>query len=120
LVRVLEDDRPYLGVRVRVHGEGLGDGPLEVLEVAGESPAAGKLRAGDVLLDVENDPPSEGRYSGEPMPLYNKVSAFDAGQTARLVINRDGNRITVPVELGSLKDAVTMPIPEDEDRVDAL
>jgi hypothetical protein len=88
--------------------------------VAGKSPAAGRLRVGDVLLDVENDPPSEGRYSGEPVPLYNKLSAFDAGQTAQLVIKRDGTRITVPVQLGSLKDAVTMFIPEDEDRVDAL
>ena len=60
-VTVLEDERPYLGVRVREHGESFGEGPLEVLEVAGESPAAGKLRAGDVLLDVENDPTRSAR-----------------------------------------------------------
>jgi hypothetical protein len=119
-VTELEDERPYLGVLVREHGEGLGDGPLEVLEVADSSPASGKLRAGDVLLDVANVPkPPKGYVYGDKA-LFNKISAFDAGEEARLVIRRNGAELTVPVELGSLKDAKTMFIPEDEDRVDAL
>jgi hypothetical protein len=111
-VTVLEDERPYLGVLVREQGQDFGE--LQVLKVAKASPAAGKLRAGDVLLDVEDAPPPETEV------LYHNISAFDAGQTARLVIRRNGARMTIPVKLGSLKDAETMFIPEDEDRVDAL
>jgi hypothetical protein len=117
---VLEDQRPYLGVLVRVHGEGRGDGPLEILEVADGSPASGQLQVGDVLLDVANlpNPPKPYVYGDEP--LFNQISAFDAGEKAQLVIRRHGAELRVPVELGSLKDAKTMLIPEDEDRVDAL
>jgi hypothetical protein len=121
-VTVLEDERPYLGVLVRERGKYFGEGPLEILEVTEGSPAAGKLRPGDVLLDVENAPPPERTFSDpEGEPLYNKLSAFDAGETARLVVSRDGGpKMGVPVKLGSLKDAQTMPIPEDDDRVDAI
>jgi hypothetical protein len=118
-ITVLEDERPYLGVLARELGEGMGEGPLHVLDVAKESPAAGKLRVGDVLLDVENTPPLS-RDDELPTSLYVKVSAFDAGQTARLVIRRNGVEMTVPVQLGSLKDAQTMSLPEDDDQVDAL
>jgi hypothetical protein len=116
-VTVLEDERPYLGVLVREQGEYYGEGPLEVLEIAKGSPAEGRLQAGDVLLDVENAPPLEDE--GKP-GFYDKIAAFDAGRKARLVIRRDGVKLTVPVELGSLKDAQTMFIPENEDRVDGL
>jgi hypothetical protein len=112
-VTVLEDQRPYLGVLVREQGKYFGEGPLEVLEVAQGSPAADKLRAGDVLLDVANASPPGA-------PFYRKLSTFDEGESARLVIRRDGARMTVPVKLGSLKDAQTMALPEDEDRVEAL
>jgi hypothetical protein len=113
-ITVLEDERPYLGVLVREQGEFFGEGPLKVLEVAKGSPAAGKLLAGDVLLDVENASPPEDE------PFYRKLSAFDEGETARLVIRRDGARMAVPVKLGSLKDARPLSIPEDGDRVEAL
>ena len=117
-ITVLEDERPYLGVLVREQGESLGEEPLTVLNVAKGSPADGELRAGDVLLDVQNTPPLQD--AGRPT-LTKKVSAFDAGQTARLVLRRNGAEMTVPVKLGSLKDAQTMPLPEDEDdRVEAL
>jgi hypothetical protein len=53
-------------------------------------------------------------------PFFLKITAFDAGETARLVIRRHGAELTIPVELGSMKDAKTMWIPQDEDRVDAL
>jgi hypothetical protein len=120
-VTVLEDQRPYVGVLVRELGKYLGDGPLEVLAVTKGSPAAGKLRVGDVLLDVENAPPERRSLGQESEPLHSKIAAFDAGQTARLVISRDGGqKMTVLVKLGSLKDAQTLSIPEDEDRVEAL
>jgi hypothetical protein len=119
-VTMLEDQRPYLGVLVREQGEGLGDGPFEILEVADGSPASGQLQVGDVLLDVANVPKPRKPYVYGDERLSTKISAFDAGETARLVIRRHGAELTVPVELGSLKDAKTMLIPEDEDRVDAL
>ena len=118
-VDVLEDSRPYLGVLVREQGEYFGEGPLEVLEIADGAPAEGRLRVGDVLLDVENAPKQESP-GGDRQPLYNKVTAFDAGQTARLVIRRDGVERTIKVKLGSLKDGYGLVIPGDADRVDAL
>ena len=119
-VTVVEDNRPYLGVLVREHGEGFGEGPLEVLEVADGSPASGWLQVGDVVLDVANVPKPRKPYVYGDEPLFNKISAFDAGEKAQLVVRRHGVDLTVPVELGSMKDAKTMFIPEDEDRVDAL
>ena len=119
-VTMLEDQRPYLGVLVRVHGEGLGDGPFEILEVADGSPASDQLQVGDVLLDVANVPKPRKPYVYGDKRLSTKLSAFDAGETARLLIRRNGAELTVPVELGSLKDAKTVLIPENEDRVDAL
>jgi hypothetical protein len=116
----LEDDRPYLGVLVRERGKYFGEGPLQVLEVAKGSPAEGKLRAGDVLLDVENAPPPQTTYGGEPRGFYSKLAAFEEGDTARIVIERDGSKTTVPVRLASLKDAATMSIPEGEERVDGI
>jgi hypothetical protein len=113
---VLEDQRPYLGVLVRV----LGESALEILEVADGSPASGRLQVGDVLLDVPNIPRPRKPYVYGDEPLFLKITAFDAGETARLVIRRHGAELTVPVELGSMKDAKTMWIPQDEDRVDAL
>jgi hypothetical protein len=116
---VLEDQRPYLGVLVR-EGEWPGEGPLEILEVADGSPASGRLQVGDILLDVANVPRPRKPYVYGDEPLFNKISAFDAGEKAQLVIRRHGAELTVPVELGSLKDAKTMFIPEGEDSVDAL
>jgi hypothetical protein len=117
---VLEDQRPYLGVLVRVHGEGLGDGPIEILEVADGSPASDQLQVGDVLLDVANVPRPRKPHVHEDKTLLQKISAFDAGERARLVIRRQDAELTVPVELGSMKDAKTMVVPHDEDRVGAL
>ena len=117
---VLEDQRPYLGVLVRDKGE-LGGGPFEILEVADASPASGRLQVGDVLLDVPNIPRPRKPYVYGDEPLFQKITAFDAGETARLVIRRHGAKLTIPVELGSMKDAKTMWIPQDDVlEVDAL
>jgi S1-C subfamily serine protease len=105
---------------VRVHGEGLGDGPLEILDVADGSPASGRLQVGDVLRDVANVPRPRKPYVYGDKALLQRISAFDAGEKAQLVIRRNGAELTVPVELGTMKDAKTMLIPQDEDRVVAL
>jgi hypothetical protein len=120
-VTELEDQRPYLGVLVRETGAGAVAGaPLRVIDIADNSPASSALRVGDVLLDVTNAPPVESPDDVPANSIFNKVSAFDAGETARLLVRRDGADLTLPVRLGSLRDAEGLPISADDYAVDAL
>jgi hypothetical protein len=91
-----------------------------VLEVTKGSPAEGRLHVGDLLTDVENPPPRARAYDSDTPVLFRQLSSFDAGETARIVVERNGTILTVPVELGSLKDAVVLPVLEEDDTIEAL
>jgi hypothetical protein len=120
-VTVLRDQRPYLGVLVRETGGGTAfTTPLEVVEVDANSPAASVLRVGDVLVDVENAPSRAESDPGASASIYNKVSAFDAGQVASLIVTRDEVQIRLRVRLGSLLDASGVFIPADDYTIGAL
>jgi hypothetical protein len=121
-ITVLEDERPYLGVLVRkTGGSSAVAGPLEVIEVEHGSPAAGSLRVGDVLLDVQNAPDLETQDPAAAESIFSKLSALDAVQTARLLVSRDGVEQTIEVTLGSLSDASGgLVLPVDDYSVDAL
>jgi len=110
----LEDQRPYLGVLVETTDPNF-IGPYRVLEVTQGSPAEGRLQVGDLLKGVEN-----ARSKGDRTALYRQLGSFDAGETARIVVERNGTTITVPVELGSLKDAVVLPVMAEDDTIEAL
>jgi hypothetical protein len=91
------DDRPFLGVIVRRHPRG-----LAVVDVAERTPAAGRLRPGDVILDIENAPPAGPNPSPVSRSTYDKLARFRAGQTARVVLSRDGIRLVESIKLASL------------------
>jgi hypothetical protein len=118
------DQRPFLGVLVRqTGGDGAVSSTLQVTQIADNSPAAGRLLVGDLIVDVANARPS--RDTGDPAAtdsLYNKLTSLDAGETAQLVVERGGARFTVPVKLGSLRDsnATSLIIPPNDYSLDAL
>jgi hypothetical protein len=119
----LTDQRPYLGVRVRQESPAEVSGPLTVDLVEDSDPAAGLLREGDRLLDVLNArPPKQGALTdpAAAASVYNKLSSLNAGDTARIELERAGSRIVVAVKLGSLADAFGIPIPEGEFALGAL
>jgi len=104
--------RPFLGVVVRF----LRDVPSRtvVVRTARHGPAAGRLRPGDVILNVENAQAMQyvlpnghitvlgpGPVSTRNFDISEAISSFKAGQTARLLIQRGTKRLTVRVRLGS-------------------
>jgi hypothetical protein len=113
-VSEIADQRPWLGVIVREPGA-YGDltAPLKVIQVANRSPAAGALRVGDVVLNVLNAP-------HQARGIFYKLSLLNAGDTARLLVNRGGARISVGVRLGSLMRALGQFVPEKDYAIDAL
>ena len=121
-IEEIADERPFLGVLVRPAGEDTAS--LRVVDVDGHGPAAGRLQAGDVITGAENAPPPAVRDPADipANSVYDQVARFDAGQTARLVVERGGSRIVVPVRLGSLRDpeATALLVPTDDYDVDAL
>jgi S1-C subfamily serine protease len=101
-------------VIVRERGQ-YGDptGPLEVVQLANGSPASGALRVGDVILDVLN-PPHKARG------IFDRLSLLDAGDTARLLVDRGKKRLSVSVRLGSLMNALGQFVPEKDYAIEAL
>lgn len=108
--RIVEvyDDRPFLGVVLR----GTSSGDPSVVLTAPDSPAAGHLRPGDVILRVENAPLASraGPKRALEYGIFDTVSSFHAGQTVRLLIQRGTTRVSVKVKLGSLMDATAAAI----------
>jgi hypothetical protein len=112
--RIVEvsDDRPFLGIVVSTYTSMR----AVILRVDPHGPSAGLLRPGDVILSVENA--HRMRYSTSPNARAEVLgpgprtalkydidflfNSFKAGQTARLLIQRDNKRLTVRVKLGSL------------------
>jgi len=97
------DDRAWLGVTTRVSRAA-----TRVVGIEANSPAQRALRVGDVLVKVLNPPSPDW-----PPTVDGKIRLFHAGQVARLLINRGGHRMVVPVRLGSLKDAIPQLFPFD-------
>ena len=116
------DERPWLGVTVReLSGQAMDPGPLQVLSFADQAPARGALRVGDVLLDVLNAPPPPPHAdSSAASTIFGKLNLLNAGQTAKLLVERGGARITVAVKLGSMKDCYAVPLPDNDYTVEAL
>jgi S1-C subfamily serine protease len=112
-VTEVADRRPWLGVIVREGRDGDPTAPLKVLKLANGSPAAGSLHVGDVLLDVLN-PPQKARG------IFDKLSLLNAGESARLLVDRGGRRVSVSVRLGSLRKALGQYVPEKDYAVEAL
>lgn len=108
--RIVEvsDDRPFLGIVLR----GTPNGYPSVVLTAPNSPAAGRLRPGDVILRVENAPVVSSPRPKQPLKysIFDTVSSFHAGQTVRLLIQRGTKRVSVKVKLGSLMDVAAAAI----------
>jgi hypothetical protein len=105
--RIVEvyDDRPFLGVVLR----GTRTGYPSVVVTAPNSPAAGRLRRGDLILRVGN-PPRSGPKRALEYRIFDEVSSFHAGQTVRLLVQRNRKRLAVDVKLGSLMDPAASAI----------
>jgi hypothetical protein len=108
--RIVEvaDDRPFLGVVLRNTHTGY---PAVVL-TAPNSPAAGRLLPGDIILRVENALPNRYPLPRQPFEyrIFDTISRFRAGQKVRLLIRRGTKRLIVPVKLGSLMDPAALSI----------
>lgn len=115
------DERPWLGVTVREQG-GFGDrnGPLTVLSLDDNAPAKGHLEVGDVILRVLDPPPHRKDVGELASKLFDEISLFDAGQTAKLLVRRHGSDLAVSVPLGSLEDSYGDPLPSNDFAVEAL
>lgn len=101
----VSDDRPFLGVLVNESG---------VIRAAPHTPAAGHLRAGDVILALENAPkPGPNANPVTSGWIFDQLARFHAGQTARLLVQRRGRRLTESIKLGSMASpaAETLRIP---------
>lgn len=97
------DNRPWLGVMVR---------GSTVVGIEPDSPAGKALRLGDSIVRVLDDP---GRFTGRRLP--DEIGALHAGQTARLLVERQDRRLILSVRLGSLKDAIPALLPANSTRL---
>jgi hypothetical protein len=114
-VTEVSDERPWLGVIVREPGTyGDPSGRLRVIELADASPAAHVLRVGDIILDVLNV------HRKGVVSIFDKLSLLNAGDSARLLVERDGTKLPVTVTLGSLRSALGQLVPEKDYSVEAL
>lgn len=102
----LSDNRPWLGAYFQAITSGTGDSPVKVVGLVQGSPAAKVLRTGDVVLAVQNAPKirNDAQYLLGPA-IYDQLVTFDARQTARLLVSRNGTQVSLSVKLGSLKDS---------------
>lgn len=106
----IRDSRPWLGVVVHALSDNSGlAGRLRITGFASlddKAPAAGHLHTGDVILDVLNAPkPPKGTPRAE-YSIFDKVILMRPGETARLLIDRDGRQIVVGVRLGSMRQSL--------------
>jgi len=90
----VSDDRPFLGVIVQPTPAG----QLRVIKVEPGTPAAGSLRAGDVLVGIAGSKTHAGT-------LFDRIAFFHAGQIAQLEVRRGKTRVTERIRLGSLDAA---------------
>jgi hypothetical protein len=117
------DSRSWLGVEVKeTKPNEWPTSPLQVTQVVDKSPAAGHLRVGDVLLGVANAPKKPKAFHGMPQieTVFDELILMHPGQTAKLLVERDGARVVVPVTLGSQKDAFGIYLPANDYTAAAL
>ncbi len=116
------DTRPWLGLTVHPVAPGWPpSGALQVIGLADKAPAEGRLRVGDVLVDVLNAPaPSKSFQGATDESIFDKLVLFHAGDTATLVVDRGGRRFIVPVRLGSMRDSFDQFLPANDTRAAAL
>jgi serine protease Do len=105
VAQLMEDgsvERGWLGVRIQpvtpAIADALGlddDGGALVAGLLPDSPAAGTLRQGDVIVGFDGAPVAELR------DLTRSVAAISAGETVDVEIWREGARETVEVEIGA-------------------
>lgn len=92
-----------------------------MIGLADKAPAEGRVRVGDVLVDVLNAPaPSKSFQGATDESIFDKLVLFHAGDTARLVVDRGGRRVIVPVRLGSMRDSFDQFLPANDTRAAAL
>lgn len=97
------DNRAWIGVVVRQVDRTAGLlGNLRVTGLADNSPAAGRLHVGDVLVNVLDAPKRPKGFPASDYSIFDKVILLHPGDVARLVVERDSRRIVVPVKLGSM------------------
>ena len=71
---------------------------MEITDVAeGSAAEAAGLRAGDLILSVDE------RTISSNDDLSDAIAAYNAGETAVLTIRRDGNRMEISVTFGEYK-----------------
>ena len=99
----ITDQRPWLGAYLKLIQQPQALAPWRVLGVVKGSPAAAVLHPGDIILSVPNAPRLHASNAGDE-GLIDEIDSFDAGQTAHLVIERAGVRLSLHVRLGSLAD----------------
>lgn len=90
-------ERGYLGVRFLTEKQGRG---VVVRDVLPRTPASeAGLRSGDRILAVEGAGLGR-RTISHPVRLQNALTILPAGSEVRLVLERDGQQLEVPVVLG--------------------
>lgn len=122
-LRETSDTRSWLGVEVEeTKPNDWPVTPLKVTQIADKSPAAGHIRVGDVILDVVNAPKPPKAFAGSAQvkSIFDKVILIPPGGTAKLLVERGGARVVVPVTLGSQKDAFGQFLPENDYKAAAL
>jgi hypothetical protein len=109
------DSRPWLGAIV--HQLNDADGLMGHLRVTGftdKAPAAGRLRSGDVILGIANAPRPPKGFPAATFSIFDKLILMHPGDVARLLIERQGTRMTVPVTLGSMRESFGTFLPKTD------
>lgn len=115
------DSRPWLGAIVHAlnQAEGLA-GALRVTGFTDKAPAAGHLRVGDVIVNVLGAPKPPENSGVQTESIFDKLILMRPGEAARLVVERGGRRIVVPVKLGSMRDSFGTELPKTDYTYGAL
>lgn len=106
-VRVVHDDRPYLGI----YASPTSRQGARVLRVDPRSPASGRLMPGDVILSVGNQRSLDPASASLPDPLLEQVAQHRAGATALFNVRRGASTVTVPIRLSSILDPSWSALP---------
>lgn len=109
------DGRAWIGVVVHQIDEASGlTGDLRVTELADDSPAAGRLHVGDVLVNVLDAPKPPKGFPASTYSIFDKVALLHPGDVARLLVERSGMQIVVPVKLGSMRQSFGTFLPKTD------
>ncbi len=100
--------RAYLGIRYNgasqslIKNENLPQGAAVVAQIEDGSPAdkAG-LKAGDIIMAID------GKQLSKYLQVSNLISSHKPGDTVEITINRDGEKKTLSVTLGSREEGMT-------------